>query len=160
MMHLKRRVAIPVTAFGAVMAISGCSVQQDIDVVTERKGAGQVHAVELRQIMRELNNVVYEDEQRSALDRDDARRRHALRMADTIDKFVVDIYEAPKKNPNVKLDTLEEKEFYSYAQALKREGQAIREVARSYQLEKLRGAMNDMVAVCNRCHARFRDENR
>lgn len=145
------------SAIVAAYIMTGCAPQQTIDPLVEQQKPGPLYAHELRQIMNELNNVVYEQDERSELERDEARRRHAFRIADTIKKFSHAIASAPSRHAGLKLTDVEEKEFFSYGQELRRQGNEIQAIAENYEMEKLQGALNNMVGICNRCHVRFRD---
>ncbi|MDX1295714.1 MAG: hypothetical protein R3302_05585 [Sulfurimonadaceae bacterium] len=135
------------SAIVAAYIMTGCAPQQTIDPLVEQQKPGPLYAHELRQIMNELNNVVYEQDERSELER----------VADTIKKFSHAIASAPSRHAGLKLTDVEEKEFFSYGQELRRQGNEIQAIAENYEMEKLQGALNNMVGICNRCHVRFRD---
>ena len=116
----------------------------------------KIESEELRLLMQELNMVVY-DRQKSELDRDDIRRRHALNLADIVKGFAKKIESMPADKLGNEL-TVEDREMYLYyAQELYKDGEVINTVAQNYEMEKLDSTIVKMQQTCNRCHALLRD---
>jgi hypothetical protein len=158
MVRYLRYAKLAAVTAASLLILQACSGKTEVDPVAERQGEGKIHGTELRDIMRELKQVLYEKVESSELEREDARRRHALRLADTIDTLACKIGDYPKGETAVKLGSEDAIAYASYTQALRQQGEAIRQIATAYCMEELKGAMNTMVGICNRCHDRFRDK--
>lgn len=141
----------------AALLICGCSAPARPD----HAASGPIiksHLVqngELRAMMRELDTLL-NDEPKSELERDDARRRYALRAADTIGTIAEKIRRLPETHPLFD-EKGEEAQFLGYTDALGTEGERLRILALAYEVERIESQMARVERVCNACHTHFRD---
>lgn len=143
----------------AALLLYGCSMPTGSSAPDATSGAVlKTHLIqneELRMMMRELQTVV-DDDPKSELERDDARRRYALRVAGTIENIAQKIKRLPETRPLLENEA-EKQRFLGYADALDREGRRLRSLALAYETEKIEPQMARVNRVCNACHSDFRD---
>ena len=156
MLQHPRKHAILLVASLAALLLYGCSAPTGPE-----RAPGTIiksHMVqngELRAMMRELDTVL-NDDPKSELERDDARRRYALRAADTIGAIAVKIKRLPETHPLFD-EKGEEEQFLRYTEALGAEGERLRMLALAYEVEHIAPQMARVERVCNACHTHFRD---
>lgn len=115
------------------------------------------HARYLREIMRELDHSVYDNEEMNELERDELRRRYVLRMALSIERLAKEVaVTSPERTTHFLTEEALE-EYRAYAHILERQGRALKEIAETYALEQYPSLKREIIYTCDRCHARFRD---
>lgn len=137
-----------------VLISNGC-VSKNVAPFNEAK-EHMIESKKLRSLMLELDMVVY-DRLKSELDRDNIRRRYAMRLADVIIGLAHKIENISPKALGEDVADEELELFKKFSKQLYLHGKEIHEVAKLYELEKLSKKLNSMQATCNACHAHFRD---
>lgn len=126
-----------------LISFGGCSTQE----VQTHKDQGP----QLQFMMRELNTVVGNNQQ-SELERDDERRRYALTLVDSIQKFTL---KAHDKNITSKTKYINEQNkelFTKHLDEIEKKATEIEDLAKSYQLSDLDQEIVELEAICISCH--------
>ena len=110
---------------------------------------------ELKVIMHELNMVVY-DRYDSELDKDNTRRREAMKLGSSVKDIATHIQEI---QINTDLKKQNPKLFKMYAKELYTQGAIIYNQALNYDIDKLDNSYNNIQNTCKACHTEFRKEN-
>lgn len=120
--------------------------------------AGSKHAIQseaLNSIMIELENLIFERFY-SELDRDAKRIQYTWELGALLDEIVEDTKKIQKTAPySTKLTAHEAAEFISLAEELEQSAETLKKIAASYTTEKINPALEQMINVCNKCHAKF-----
>lgn len=132
------------------LLLSGCAVKQDI---SDTKAEHIIKSNELRVLMRDMNMVV-NDEYKSELERDNTRRRYAIRLAQNI-KDTSYIMQGIIKD-KLDADESDMKLLTQYAKDLNKKAEVIDQIAQNYEMERLDSALDNVKRTCNACHSKFR----
>ena len=134
------------------LLFSGCSTKQaQLNGVEKHT----INSSELRLLMNELDMVVY-DKYKSELERDDTRRRYALRLAENIKNLSQQINTLSKDKLGKEINRDDSIVFNNYITELKIKGENIHELALNYELENIDKNIKDIERTCNACHKKFR----
>lgn len=137
-----------------LLIFNGCA-SNNVSAFDEAK-EHMIESEKLRSLMLELDMVVY-DRLKSELDKDNIRRRYAMRLADSVKDIAIKIENISPKDLWKKIDQDDVKLFKLFSKQLYSHGIEIDEVAKSYELEKLSNKLDNMQRTCNSCHSHFRD---
>ncbi len=131
-----------------IMFLSGC-ISKDKHLTNA--DAHSQKSSELSYLMRELYSVI-DDEHKSELERDDVRRRYALRLSDKIKEFSYQarLLSEEKLGKHVNENNLDA--FGKNIQALQDKGKEIADISNSYELERLDAKLVELKNICNSCH--------
>ncbi|MDQ7041930.1 MAG: hypothetical protein Q9M34_00210 [Sulfurimonas sp.] len=99
---------------------------------------------------------VTDNDIRTQLDYDDARRRYALHISDTLLDIVSRIQNIPEDELAKSIDKSKKKLFYKYLEQLQTDAKDIEQLAQKYELEKLPSKLEDVHMTCNNCHSHLR----
>ena len=122
-------------------------------------GKPALHAIDsndLRELMKRLNNLMYE---RNLTSQEiDAQQRIAetqvKNAANDLNQAIDGIIATM---PKLNLDPSEQKVFHSLALNLREDAYKLKFEAEAHQLEAIPGTLEKMSATCTSCHALFRD---
>ncbi len=132
--------------------LSGCSVkEQSVKPAIKH----MIQSQKLRNLMRELDLVVYE-RQKSELERDKMRKRYVLTLADTLKKLSAEVENMPKGDLGSDLTSDDFDEYKRYAKRLNHDANELYLLAKKYEFELLNRKMEDIKISCNSCHKQFR----
>ena len=141
-------------AIAFLLLLNACSTQENLVVKDEKhKNASE----DLNVLRKEITMVSF-DRIRSELERDDIRRRHAMRLSKNLIALTDKIKDIPKskiKNLNTKED---QKLYNDYSNTLRQNAESIYNVANEYALERLPEELSKMKHTCTTCHKRFREK--
>ncbi len=141
-----------------MLMLSSCS-QKSNSVVEAKcdKSDSECHMIEsreLRELMHELNMVVYY-RLKSELERDNIRRRYALTLAQTIKNLALKIKNIDYKKFTNKLSKEDLSIFKAYSQVLYSSSNKIEIIAKRYEFEKLPHELDSLQNICTSCHSKF-----
>lgn len=108
-------------------------------------------------LIHELNTVVY-NRVKSELEKDELRRRYALRYAKTIKQVAENVENLTYNQKGERVSEDDKKLYKSFAKRLYKNGEAIQKVVSDYKLEDLNSELIKTEATCNACHSKFRGE--
>ncbi len=132
--------------------LSGCSVKEQSAKPAIKH---MIQSQKLRNLMRELDLVVYE-RQKSELERDKMRKRYVLTLADTLKKLSAEVENMPKGDLGSDLTSDDFDEYKRYAKRLNHDANELYALAQNYEFELLNRKMEDIKISCNSCHKQFR----
>ena len=155
-MSTLKRVADTIIAIGAGAVVWGCAAPSDPSaergIGTENHAQATLH---MKRAMHEMYNVLY-DRHISELERDDERRRYAVKLSQRVLLISEEVRNYPKESGRSELADPEKKgAFMGLADRLKGHGEAIGERASNYDFRMLGDEIKKMVQTCNQCHAQF-----
>ena len=133
-----------------LLLLSACSIKDDINIKKHK-----VVSEDLTYLRNELTMVVF-DRLKSELERDDIRRRHAIKIAKELKSLSEMIKEIPKDRLKRVKTANDKKRYGEYREQLYRDADAIYKVAEAYELEKLPTKLESMKRTCKGCHKDFR----
>ena len=116
-----------------------------------------IESDKLNVLIHELNTVVY-NRAKSELEKDELRRRYALKYAKTIKQIAQNIQNLGYNQKGQKISEDEKKSYASFAKRLYKNGEDIQKVASEYKLEKLTTELIKAERTCNACHSKFRNQ--
>jgi hypothetical protein len=144
-----KKIAISIAS---LLLLTACSTQQSLTTKDEKHKT----ASEDLNILRKEITMVSFDRIRSELERDDIRRRHAMRLSKNLIALTDKIKDIPKEKIK-NLNTKEDEELYNeYSHNLRKNAESIYKVANEYALERLPEELSKMKNTCTKCHERFR----
>lgn len=111
----------------------------------------------LKVLIHELNTVVY-NRVKSELEKDELRRRYALRYATTIKQVAKNVETLSLNQKGEMLSEDDKKLYASFAKRLYKNGEEIQRVVSKYKLEELNTQLIKAEATCNACHSKFRGD--
>lgn len=143
-------------AVGAAVLVLGCASPPD---TSEGRGFNvQRHAevaAQMKRAMHEMYNVLYE-RHISELERDDERRRYAIKLSERVLLISEEIRKYPTQSGWEEFSHPKKTAaFLSLADRLKNHAEAIGKSASDYQFRMLGEEITNMVQTCNQCHAQF-----
>lgn len=130
-----------------LLGLSGCSMHQQ-----KEKSSSVRHMIKsekLREMMRELDMVVYE-RQKSEIDRDSLRQRYVLSLAQTLRNLSEELGKLKEHKEPSDLDV-----YKKHAALLQENAQQLDSVAHSYKFELLPQALQEVRNTCGSCHQHF-----
>ncbi len=130
--------------FFLALLFNACSLK-DYSINNDTKHT--MRSDKLKVLMHNMDMIIY-DNGKSELDRDNERRRNALKIGNRIQDISSQI-----KN----LDSKDEKLFTFYIKELHRKGKELSKLANNYEIEKLEIKIQDIKLTCNACHQESRD---
>lgn len=137
----------------SMFILNGCIPQEPSPLADVR-----VHMIEsqkLSLLVREIDLVVYE-RLKSELERDNMRRRYALRLAEVLKDLSYRIENVSDNELVTIVNKKDIKVYREYASKLYINSEEIHSVAQNYEFEKLPSKLDEMEANCNACHSHFR----
>jgi len=111
---------------------------------------------ELKVIMHELNMVIY-DRYDSELDKDNTRRRGAMKLGTSVKDISIQIQKIQIHKDLKKQDPVL---FKKYAKELYNRGDTIYNQAYNYELDKLDNSYKNIQKTCKTCHKEFRKKKK
>lgn len=132
--------------------LSGCALKEQSAKPAIKH---MIQSQKLRNLMRELDLVVYE-RQKSELERDKMRKRYVLTLADTLKKLSAEVENMPKGDLGSDLTSDDFDEYKRYAKRLNHDANELYALAQNYEFELLTRKMEDIKISCNSCHKQFR----
>ena len=121
-------------------------------------GAPALHAVHdarLRNLMREMNSLMFE-RMRTELELDQERRQKALqigRVAAEMEETVADIIDSL---PRLPLNEDEQISFLALAEKLRDQVRMVKDLADHNHIDAIPGTLRQMTTTCTMCHHLFR----
>lgn len=122
---------------------------------TGRPALHGLHSARLRQVMDDLNRMVFEDlPQEMDVEARQKRRldevhQLALKLAETAD-HIPDVLE------DVKIDAESRQVFVAYAEKLEEEARELAALSRGKDIRLIDAKVDEMITTCNACHSSFR----
>lgn len=140
--------------------ITGCAPKADDMLFPRLEWVGkpalhQIRSTKLREKMRDLRVLMYEDVYDELLF-DKQRARQAIAIADIAGSMAEVAMDILAVRRELDLDADHARVFQAHAQRLKDQAMALREAARQEQSDVYPSMIRDMVKTCNSCHRKFR----
>jgi len=130
-----------------LLGLSACSTHQQ-----ENKSSSVRHMIkseQLREMMRELDMVVYE-RQKSEIDRDSLRKRYVLTLAQTLRKLSSELSKIKQTKQLSDVQVYEK-----HASLLQENATDLENLAKSYKFELLPQSLQEVRNTCSSCHKHF-----
>lgn len=148
------KTALKVSLLAAILfAFSSCAKKPEPTFASTKQH--MIESDRLDKLMHELNMVVY-NRPKSELEKDELRRRYALRYAKTLKELAQNVENLHYDQHEKELTQDDKRLYTSFAKRLYKNAQDIQSVASKYELEKLNIEMKRANATCNSCHLEFR----
>jgi hypothetical protein len=127
-----------------VLLLAGCSQPYTQERVSNVQTEHMLASKTLYLLIQDLDNVVYERNY-TELERDE----YGLYYVKTFSSKVDSLASALRKRKIVSFSPL--------IDALEMKNSALKTIVNKYEIEKIRPALNETIAVCQSCHVKFRN---
>jgi hypothetical protein len=145
-----------IIAAGVAVLVWGCANPPDPSL--ESKITPENHAkasTQMKRAMHEMYTILY-NRYSSELERDDERRRYAMKLSQRVLLISEEIRNYPIQSGRSEFSDPEKRAaFMSLADRLRGHGEAIEKSASNYHFRILGEEIKSMVQTCNRCHVQF-----
>ena len=131
---------------------SACATKEQSPYANKSKHA--IKFEELRDIMHDMNNLVFE-RYYNEIERDDLRVRYSSELAAIISELSKNVKKAEITAKKLHLPESEKEEFIALATELGSYSEKFENIAKTYDTNKIQPTMVALMNVCNKCHTRF-----